>query len=466
MYSLRRTLSVRFSLTMFAALLVIALWAYLGAQRVLRHELDRGLVATAHLQSAVLAAGYRIPPLASDPASNTFVDSVNRFVVVRDAAGRVLDSNTPLATGMPYDPTNLAVAVQGGTAFGTARWGPGRVRCVYLGVAHARPGDGRVIQVAASLAPIEGESRQVLLLMLGTVVLGTVAAMLGGGWLARSAVSPVAEIAAQANAVAAGAVGQRITAHAEVEEFNGLVGVLNRMLERLDRGMLAQRRIISDVGHDLKTPLTAMRGEAEVALRNPRSVEQYQRTLTSLLEEIEHLATISDTLLLLARIETGDLALHRLDTDVRDLVTRAVQRARQRATDHPFTLAPVGDGVGSAALDGRMIALVLDHLLDNAVRHTPAATPVTVSLHTDPEATTVTVEDAGPGVPDDALPHLFERFYRGDTARGRGAGAGLGLTVAAAIVHAHGGTIAADRGQAGGLRVTLRLPRTGGATAR
>ncbi len=462
MQSLRRTLSVRFSLTMFAALLVIALWAYLGARRVLREELDRGLAASAHLESAVLAAGYRIPPLSSQRDSEEFVEAVNRYVVVRDAAGRVLATNTPLAAGLPYDPAKLAIAVQGGTAWETATWGPGSVRSVYLGVAHERAGDARVVQVSASLAPIDTERRQMLLLMLGTVVLGTVAAMLGGGWLARSAVAPVAEIAAQTNAVAAGAVGQRITAHAEVEEFNGLVAVLNRMLERLDRGLLAQRRIIADVGHDLRTPLTAMRGEAEVALRNPRSPEQYQRILASLLEEIDHLGTISDTLLLLARIEAGDLALHCLDTDVGDLVTRAVQRVRQRATDHPFTYAPTTDGLGSAALDGRMVSLVLDHLLDNAVRHTPPGTPVTVSVQADADAASVTVEDAGPGVSDDILPHLFERFYRGDAARGRGAGAGLGLTVAAAIVHAHSGTISASRAESGGLRVTVRLPRCDG----
>jgi two-component system OmpR family sensor kinase len=460
MQSLRRTLSVRFSLTMFAALLVIALWAYLGARRVLQHELDRGLASSAHLESSVLAAGYHIPPLSSHPNAAAFVDSVNRFVVVRDAAGHVLASNTPLAADMPYDPASLAVAVQGGTAWGTTTWGLGSIRSVYLGVVHEAPGDGRVVQVGASLAPINTESRRVLFLMLGTVVLGTVATMLGGGWLARSAVAPVAEIAAQANAVAPGAVGQRITAHAEVEEFNGLVRVLNRMLERLDRGLLAQRRIIADVGHDLRTPLTAMRGEAEVTLRSPRSPEQYQQTLRSLLEEIDHLGTISDTLLLLARIEAGDLALQRLETDVRDLVTRAVQRVRQRVTDHPFTYAATADGIGSAALDGRMISLVLDHLLDNAVRHTPPDTPVTVSVDADADAASVTVEDVGPGVPDDVVPHLFERFYRGDAARGRSAGAGLGLTVAAAIVHAHGGTISASRGEAGGLRVTVRLPRS------
>jgi two-component system OmpR family sensor kinase len=459
MQSLRRTLSVRFSVTMFAALLVIALWAYLGAQRVLRRELDSGLLAAAHIELAALAGGVRIPfqPIVEEPRD--FIQQVNRFVVVRDPAGRPLAANTALARDLPWDAQSLTQAATAGTAWATADWGRDHVRSVYLAAERDIPGDRRIVQVGASLAPMNTANRQVLLLMLGTVALGTVATVLGGGWLSRSTVAPVAEIAAQADGIAPGTVGQRITAHAGVAEFNGLVGVLNRMLERLDRGLLAQRRIIADVGHDLRTPLTAMRGEAEVALRHPRSAEQYQQILQSLLEEINHLGTISDTLLLLARIEAGDLIPQRVETDVRDLVSRAVHRAQQRSGDHPIVYHVSPNGAGSAAIDGRMVSLVIDHLLDNALRHTPADTSVTVSMVSEPDAVRVTVEDDGPGVSDEVLPHLFERFYRGDAARGRGGGAGLGLTVAAAIVSAHNGTITAERGARAGLRVTVRLPR-------
>ncbi|MDH3496356.1 MAG: ATP-binding protein [Gemmatimonadota bacterium] len=460
MQSLRRTLSVRFSLTMFIALLVIAHWASLGAQRILRRELDRGLAAAAHIETAILAAGGMVPPQPGHTDSAQFIEEINRFVVIRDASGRVLGTNTPLAVAMPVDSTSLAAARSGGTAWATQRWGGQTYRSVYLGVAHDVAGDTRVVQVVASRGPIDAAGRQVVFLMLGTVALGTVATILGGGWLSKSVVAPVAEITAQAEGIRPGAVGQRITSHAHVEEFNRLVSVLNQMLERLDRGLLAQRRIIADVGHDLRTPITAMRGEAEVALRNPRAPEQYQRVLKSLLEEINHLGTISDTLLLLARIEAGELEPQRFLTDMRELVTRAVQRIQQRAADHPIRYEARGNGVGSAAVDVRMVSLVLDHLLDNAVRHTPAETPVTVSVAGDPGAVHLTIEDRGPGVPDAVLPHLFERFYRGDSARGRG-GAGLGLTVAAAIVAAHGGAIRAERGEGTGLRIIVDLPRGG-----
>jgi signal transduction histidine kinase len=233
------------------------------------------------------------------------------------------------------------------------------------------------------------------------------------------------------------------------------------MLERLDRGMLAQRRIIADVGHDLRTPITAMQGELEVVLRHPRDPERYRQALQSVLEEVNHLGTLSDSLLLLARVEAGDLMPARVSTNIQRMVTDAVQRVGPRAGSRQLRYDPGHNGgPGIAAIDARMVGLVLDQLLDNAVRHTPPGTAVTVGSAGDRERVDIVVEDSGEGVPDDILPHLFERFYRGDTARGRG-GAGLGLTVAAAIVQAHGGTIRAERARGHGLRVTVSLPRDG-----
>lgn len=464
MQSLRRTLTVRFSFTMFTALFVIALWAFLGTQRILRRELDSGLAAAAHIESSVLAAGHGIPPQVSHTEPAAFRDEINRFVIVRSADGTPLGVNTAYARNLPVDREALARAGIMHSAWATQTWNGEEFRSIYLSVAHDVPGDARIVQVAASLAPIQSAARQVFLLMLGTVALGTVAATLGASWLSRSTMDPVLEIAAQAEGIAPGAVGQRITAHAEVEEFNRLVTVLNSMLERLDRGLLAQRRIIADVGHDLRTPITAMQGEIEVTLRHEREPERYQAVLRSILEEVSHLETISETLLLLARIEAGELAPKRSDVDIADVANRAVQRFRARVQDHPVSVRHTrADGSEPVtAADGDMIGLVLDHLLDNAARHTPSGTPVEVGVTCTHDAVAVTVADHGPGVPPDMLPHLFERFYRGDSARERG-GAGLGLTVAAAIIGAHRGTIAADRREPSGLQVSVRLPRHAGA---
>jgi two-component system OmpR family sensor kinase len=459
MQSLGRTLSVRFSITMFIALTVIAMWAWIGANRVLQQELDNGLAAAAHFQSSFLAAGLPLPPqprvdLEQERASRRY-----QFVIERKLDGALLTTSTALAEDFPFDSAALRRAGTGQDAWSTEAWHDEQMRSFYLSIPDQTGASSRVLQTAVSLAPIRAASRNVLFLMFGTVLLGMVATVLGARWLAQSAVSPVSEIAAQAEAIRPGQVDQRITAHAGVSEFNGLVRVLNQMLARLDQGVLAQRRIISDVSHDLRTPVTVIRGEVEVALRKPRSPEQYQAVLGSLLEEVNYLETLSDSLLTLARIEAGELVPVPIQSDLADVVEGAVRRMQHRSGNRTITLCPSQDGVTNATFDPQLVGLAVDQLLDNAILHTPEGTTVEVSAVSDGDTVTVTAEDDGPGVPTETLPHLFERFYRGDAARGRTAGAGLGLTVAAAIVRAHRGSMVAERGRNGGLRVVMVLPR-------
>ncbi|NIM49786.1 MAG: HAMP domain-containing protein [Gemmatimonadales bacterium] len=459
MYSLRRTLAVRFSLTIFVALLFIALWAYLGAQRVLRRELDRSLAAAAQLQSAALAAGLPIAVHTEPARMDEFIDMVNRFVAVRNAETTVVASNTYLAFDLPLDEASFERALTGEQVWTTQNWGRNRVRSFYGPAPAENRTDEAVVQVSASLRPLAAASREVLFLLLGTVLLGTVATALGAGWLAGSSVAPVEEITQQAEGIQAGPVDQRITAHADVDEFAGLVKVLNGMLQRLDRAFESQRRMIADAGHDLRTPLTAMRGQLEVALRGERHPDAYRSTLNSVLEEVDHLISISDSLVLLARLDAGELALDRVDTDVAAIVDGATGHARARADGREIRFTgPTSDA--TAAVDAQMLSVVINQLLDNCIKHTPPDTRVQATVTADATDVTVTVEDDGPGLPAEVLPHLFEHFYRSDAARSRTGAAGLGLTVAAAIVDAHGGTIEAAGSALGGLRVTLRLPRT------
>jgi heavy metal sensor kinase len=459
MRSLRRTLAVRFCITVFFALLLIALWAYLGAQRLLRSELDRGLAAAYDLEADVLAAGYETPRHTGPTDLDAFVASVNRFVVVRDLDGAILATNTALAVDFPLDIESLEEARRGGRGWTTQRWKGTRIRSVYTLLGH---GDttNTIIQVSASLDPLRAANREILFLMLGTVLLGTVATTIGASWISGSTVQPVLEIAEQAQGIQARTVGQRITAHGDVAEFQGLVRVLNQMLERLDQVFASQRRMIADAGHDLRTPLTAMQGEIEIALRGERSSHEYQMVLKSVLEEVQRLESISESLVLLARVEGGALVPHRVSTDITSLLEGSVQRAQSYADGRTIRLTAPPTGRPMADVDERMLTVVVDHLLDNTVRHTPPGTAVDVGVRESGQRVTITVEDDGPGIPHDRLPHLFERFYRNDAARTRTAGAGLGLSIASAIVEAHEGTIHATAGDRGGLKISIHLPGT------
>jgi signal transduction histidine kinase len=297
-------------------------------------------------------------------------------------------------------------------------------------------------QALASPAALEGD---LLLALVAVVVCGTAATLMGAWHFTSSAVRPVAEITAQATRIEAGTLDQRIVAHADTEEYEGLVAVLNRMLERLETGFAAQRRLTADMSHELRTPLTALRGEIEVALRSDRSPRDYQIVLRSALEEIDQLTTLSEDLLLITRADAHVLPLHRESTDVTVLVERALERLRTRAAQRDLTVRrAVHAGAERASLDPELAARLVDHLLENAVNHAPVGgtVAVTVEAAAPGGGVRLVVENSGDAIDPADLPHLFEPFYRCDPARTRdrrGAGPGLGLAIVAAIARLHNG---------------------------
>ncbi|MBK7785735.1 MAG: hypothetical protein IPJ57_14730 [Gemmatimonadetes bacterium] len=462
MRSLQRTLALRYGFTMLVALVAVALWAFLGVQRTLARQLDLALDDGADLMVDVVAKGEGLAQHAGARDLSVFLDELNRLVVLRDRSGRILDYNMPMASLLPLDSAAFRTALQGRHAWATDTFAGRRFRSVYV-TGPARIGEDRapaaVVQVASSLRPLQQATDSLLLRLVLTALIGTLLTTAGAGWLARSSLEPVGEIAAQARAVSVRGDGHRITVHADVLELQDLIAMLNGMLQRLDAALLQQRRIISDVGHDLRTPITAMRGELEVALRTPRSPVEYQALLRSVLEEVDHLAGMGDAMIALARLEAGEAILDRRDTD---LVALVQHEARRFAARHPaLALAPpeTPAPATSVTVDARLLGLALGQLLENALRHVPPGTPVRTGVRDEDTGVALVVEDAGPGVPAEQLPRLFEPFFRQDLARTRG-GAGLGLTLVRSVAQAHGGAVLADRSPLGGLRVRVVLPRT------
>lgn len=458
-FSLQRTLAVRFSLTMFVALLGLALWGYLGVRTTLIKQLDRSLESTARLQVDNLAAHGSLAAHKS-VALNHFIEDVNRFVTIRDSAGRILTSNTALAHDLPLETIAFQKSREGRRTLVTQQWQGHGFRSIYLPVPPMGRTEPAVVQVGASLILLEASLNTVLLQMVGTVLLVTLTTAIGAGWLAASAVAPVHRITAQARAITGEVASQRITAHADVIELRGLTEVLNAMLARLERTSTWHRRIIRDLGHDLRTPITAMRAGVEVALWSERSPDEYRRVLASTLEEVDRLGLISDALVLLGRLESGDVTLNRSDLDLRTVARAAVSRVQEGVGAHTINLVQPPGPVLTWA-DARLMTIVVEQLLDNARRYTPPGTRIDITVAARGTDAVLAVEDNGPGVADEVLPHLFERFYRSDTARAREGGPGLGLTATASIVALHGGNVVGERGSVGGLRVTVTLPLAG-----
>ena len=303
---------------------------------------------------------------------------------------------------------------------------------------------------------------ELLFILVAVIVLGSGATLVGASYLANSAVRPVAEITAQATRIEAGTLDQRIAARADTEEYQDLVAVLNRMLERLEAGFRAQRRLTADVSHELRTPLTALRGLMEVALRTERSPHEYQRVLRSALEEIDRLAALSDDLLFITRAESRLVEPQRVPVDPHELLRRVLDRLHADILEKGLDMRQALDpAVRSVRLDPALITQLMEHLLGNAVKFTPVGGRVRVATEAARPAergVRVVVDNAGPSIPAQDLPHLFEPFYRVDQARSRGTGPGLGLALVAAIARLHGGEVRASNRTGCGVRFEVDLP--------
>jgi two-component system OmpR family sensor kinase len=270
----------------------------------------------------------------------------------------------------------------------------------------------------------------------------------------------VHEVIDQAEAIGAGSLDHRIHAYADMREYHRLVEVLNTMLARIQHAFETQTRFTADASHELRSPLTALRGEIELALRKDRSAEEYRRVLESNLEEILRLSRISEDLLTLARADAGALPRGAHETDAGDVATRIVDRFRRRADEKGITLTLELRGDGPVGLDPGLLGQILWNLTDNAVRFTPAGGRVGVSVDRTPSTLEIEVTDSGPGLGEDP-DRVFDRFFRLDPVRtpgGEASGTGLGLSIVRAIVDGFGGQVDAGNLPGGGARFRAALP--------
>jgi two-component system, OmpR family, heavy metal sensor histidine kinase CusS len=315
------------------------------------------------------------------------------------------------------------------------------------------------VQVAITLAP---NSRALHELMTALLTIGplTLACTLGGGyWLARKALAPVDRMAATAAEITSQRLDRRLEEPGTDDELDGLARTFNAMIERLHRSFDEVRRFTADAAHELGTPLAAMRTEAEVALRSPRSPERDSRVFENLLEEMERLSRLVSQLLFLCREDAG--------LGAREFQPIRLDQVLSEVGEH-MQVAAQEKGV-ELALDARVPCLVRGdedrlrqlffNLLDNAIKYTPPGGTVSVRGESGDGQARVTVADTGIGIPADHLPHVFERFYRVDPARSPEIeGNGLGLSICRSIAEAHSGRLGIDSTVERGTRVTLVLP--------
>lgn len=240
------------------------------------------------------------------------------------------------------------------------------------------------------------------------------------------------------------------------DEIERMSETWNQVLERLDDSVARIRQFTADASHELRTPLALIRATAELALRRERSPEEYRGSLRTIESEAEHMTALTESLLTVARADAGGMEMALAPTDLNELVNSVVRQNGAVAAEKGIYLTAGNQGhpaIASANHAGLRRLLLI--LIDNSLKHTPAGGRVTVWADARDGGAVLSVEDTGEGIAADALPHIFERFYRGDPARGSGSGFGLGLSIAQAIAKAHGGHIAVDSAPGAGARFSL-----------
>ncbi len=274
--------------------------------------------------------------------------------------------------------------------------------------------------------------------------------------LARVFLVPVKRIAEATHRLAGGNYGTRVRAHTD-DELGGLARDFNRLAETLERNETLRRRFMADVSHELRTPLAVLSGELEALEDGVRPLTR--EALASLRGEVAALGKLVDDLNQLALADVGALAYRKATLDLAPLVEQALDSYRERFAQRGLDLEASCERPAHVFGDADRLMQMFRNLLENSARYTDPGGRVRVCVRSQGGRVAIDFDDSAPGVPGEALPHLFERFYRVESSRSRaGGGTGLGLAISRSIALAHGGDIAAVPSPLGGLRVSVQLP--------
>jgi len=315
---------------------------------------------------------------------------------------------------------------------------------------------------AAATSPearVEQQLDEILLVLaLGLPVVVALAGA-GGYLMARRALAPIDQLAAASRRITADRLHERLTVPNAHDEIGRLAAVVNETFGRLESSFDQLRRFTADASHELRTPLSVIRGIGELGLRETRTPAEYKEAMGSMLEEVDRLTRLVDTLLQLSRGDAGMLRLSRDVVDLADLAREVAASLNLLAEERRQRLDVAAAASVGVLADRCVLRDAVTNLVDNAIKYSPAGSTIRIHVDGGPERATLTVADEGAGIAPEHRDRIFDRFYRIDEARSREmGGAGLGLAIAKWAVEANGGQIALEPAGTGSV-FRISLPR-------
>jgi len=310
---------------------------------------------------------------------------------------------------------------------------------------------------AALEARVQQQLREILVVLVLGLPLIVALAGFGGYVLARRALSPIDDLAGEARRITAERLHERLSVPNAHDEIGQLASVINDTFARLESSFDQLRRFTADASHELRTPLAVIRGIGENALRETRTLPEYKDAMGSMLEEVDRLTRLVDTLLKLSRGDAGTIRLSRDVLNLGDLTRDVVSSLGILAEERQQRLQVVAVENVRVSADRLVLRDAITNLIDNAIKYGPLRSTIDVRVGADSDQATVSVTDEGPGIPAEHRDRVFDRFYRVDEGRSRDmGGTGLGLAIAKWAVEANGGQISVETMATGSVfRITL-----------
>jgi len=464
-----RSLSVRlvgwYAGVLTAVFVLLALLTFL----LLRHYLEANLLDI-QARRARQIAGTLVAHARRDgeeamrnEVENLYSPEINdRFIRITRADGEVV-----YVSGAPrnerFDPA-IVPPLAGEVSQGSSR----KVRLaggsLLIAAVAAEGGDGTRyrVEVGTSGAPVEDTLAQVIVMLAVGLPLAVAVAVVGGFVLVQRALEPVERMAVKAEEITQHNLSERLPVVRSGDELERLSVSLNHMISRLEDALRGSKQFVADASHELRTPLTVMRGELESLAQDERLAADAREALGSVLEEVERLAEIVEGLFALSRLDAGEAGGEWQRFDLAELAATTAEQMSLLATDKDIRVdCDPARGV-TVRGDRARLKQVIVNLLDNAIKYTPCGGRIALSVRREGPDAVLEVTDTGVGIPADALPHVFKRFYRVDGSRSREqGGAGLGLSIVKSICAAHGAEVEVQSALGRGSTFRVRAPLAG-----
>lgn len=463
--SLRSRVTIWYVGLLAAALVVFGVLLYLALQHYLEASLENSLRADAKNIAVKFVAEVETKGkawLVDELADSYPPESVDHYVrVSRLGVGlqQPILYETAAIRGLSSDASAIAAANERGPRFRYESAARDPKIIIYSLPFQSSSGTKYLIEAGVSNLPVEqllGSFLKILLILTPLILL---VAAIGGYLMMARPLKPVVLLTEQAERIGTGELGERLPVIATGDELERLSDSLNRMISRLEDALDHNRRFSADVSHELRTPLTILRGELEhvIQLRNIRP--EVVDSVGSALEEIERLAKIVESLLAISRLDTGGAGMEFTAFDLQGMAKATAEQMRLLADEKHISLRTDAAQTVYAMGDQARIKQVLVNLLDNAIKYTGENGQVVVDVAQQGSAAVLTVTDNGIGIPAEALPYVFQRFYRANKSHTRGlGGVGLGLSIVEAVCRAHGGSVSITSEEGKGTAVEVRLP--------